>query len=159
MPWYDALPQREDSKHTVSCQRTCELLELFGEDLPRSKFLIRTARNSPAGIQMAQWERILRGETVNLDNFLSSVCHTTVDEERKARVGATTLSFSTYEPKRKVKSASDWGTAWRQASEAIAFAFPHQADELSQYAFHIQSEFDTKHPAAHQRIIMYDIAI
>jgi len=96
----------------VSCNRTCELLELYGEDLVRSKFLIRTARNSPEGIQASQWEQILRGESLNLDHILSSLVRTHIDEDRKACIGETHLSFSTSEAKRKVRNAADWATAW-----------------------------------------------
>ena len=159
MPWHGALAGRRAIDYSYSYARTCELLELYGEDLPRSKFLVRTARNAPEGVVASQWERILKGEALNLDNFLSSIIRTTIDEDRKARLGTAQLTFSTSEPRRKVRTYGDWISAWRRASRAIAFAFPHRADELEDYFIHIQTEFDSKQIGAHQRIILYDIAV
>jgi hypothetical protein len=143
----------------VSCTHTCELLELYGEDLPRTKFLICTALYSPKGIPASQWEWILWGETLNLDHFLSSIVHTQVDEDRKAHLGETHLTFSTSEAKRKVRNSAKWASAWRRASDTIVFTFPHQREELEQYQKHIQVEFDAQQPHAHQRVIAYDIAV
>jgi len=159
MPWHGWQNGRGVINQVVSCTRTCELLELYGEDITRSKFLIRTTRYSPEGIQASQWERILRGEALNLDNFLSSIVRTQIDEDRKARIGETHLTFSTSEAKRRVRNAADWATAWRRASEAVVFAFPHRREELDLYQRHIQVQFDAKQPHAHQRIISYDIAV
>ena len=159
MPWYGVRGSRTYINHAKSCTKTCELLELYGEDLPRSKFLIRTAPGAPEGIPTSQWERILRGEVLNLDHFLSSIVRTAVNEDRKARLGETQLTFATSEAKRKVRSSSDWAAAWQRASQAIVFAFPHRWDELEEYSTHIQAEFNAKHTVAHQRIILYDIAV
>ena len=159
MPWFGSTRGNGHTNHVLSCTRTCELLELYGEDLARSKFLIRTALYSPEGIPASQWERILRGETLNLDHFLSSIVRTQVDEDRKARLGETHLTFSTSEAKRKVRNSSDWASAWRRASEAVIFAFPHRREELDQYQKHIQVEFDARQSHAHQRVIAYDIAV
>jgi hypothetical protein len=159
MPWHGALAGRKTIDYAFSYSRTCELLELYGEDLPRSKFLVRTAQNAPEGVLSSQWERILKGEPLNLDNFLSSIIRTSIDEDRKARLGTTQLTFSTSEARRKVRTYGDWIAAWRRASRAIAFAFPHRADELEDYFLHIQTEFDSKQISAHKRIILYDIAV
>ena len=125
MPWFGSTRGNGLINRVVSCTHTCELLELYGEDLTRSKFLIRTALYSPKGIPASQWERILQGETLNLDHFLSSVVRTQVNEERKARLGETHLTFSTSEAKRKVRNSAEWASAWRRASDAVVFAFPH----------------------------------
>ena len=159
MPWHGIVQGRASIDRTYSCARTCELLELYGEDLPRCKFLVRTAPYAPEGIPQSQWERILRGESLNLDHFLSSIVRTTIDEERQARIGTTQLTFNTTEAKRKVKSSHDWAAAWRRASEAVSFAFPHRREELDLYHRHIQSEFDVKQPGSHHRIIAYDVAV
>ena len=112
MPWYGVRGTRALIDHTKSCSQTCDLLKLYGEDLPRSKFLIQTASGAPEGIQASQWEQILRGEPLNLDHFLSSIVCTAIDEDRKAHLGETQLTFSTSEAKRKVRTSSDWATAW-----------------------------------------------
>ncbi len=159
MPWFGSIRENGLINRVVSCKCTCELLELYGEDLAQTKFLICTALYSPEGILAFQWERILRGETLNLDHFLSSIVCTQVDEDRKAHLGETHLTFSTSEAKRKVRNSADWASAWRRASEAIVFAFPHRHKELEQYQKHIQVVFDAQQPHAHQRVIAYDIAV
>ena len=150
MPWYGSTRRSELIDRIASCTHTCGLLELYGEDIPRSKFLIRTTLYSPKSIQASQWERILRGESLNLNHFLSSIVRTQIDEDRKTRIGETHLTFTTSKAKRKVRNAADWASAWRQASEAIIFAFPHRREELEQYQRHIQVEFDARQPLAHQ---------
>ena len=102
MPWFGSTRGNRLTNHVASCTRTCELLKLYGEDLARTKFLIHTALYSPEGIPASQWEWILRGETLNLDHFLSSIVRTQVDEDREARLGETHLTFSMSEAKRKV---------------------------------------------------------
>ncbi len=159
MPWYGSTRRSGLIDRVASCTRPCELLELYGEDLPWSKFLIQTAHYSPEGIPASQWERILRGESLNLNHFLSSIVRTQIDEDRKARIEETSLTFNTSEAKRKIRSAADWATAWRQASEAVVFTFPHRREELEQYQTHVQVEFDARQSHMHQRVIAYDIAV
>ena len=93
MPWYGSTRQSALIDRVASCRCTCELLELYGEDLPRSKFLICMAPYSPESIQASQWEQILQGESLNLDHFLSSIVRTQIDEDRKARIGENTSYF------------------------------------------------------------------
>ena len=159
MPWYGSTRRSELIDQVASCTRTCELLELYGEDFPQSKFLIRTTFYSPESIQASQWEQILQGESLNLNHFLSSIVCTQIDEDRKAHIGVTHLTFNTSKAKRKVRNAADWASAWRRASEAVIFAFPHKREELEQYQRHIQVEFDARQSHVHQRIIVYDIAV
>lgn len=159
MPWFGQHTARKSIDLDFSYGRTCELLECYGEDLPRAKFLVRTAQNVPEGVISSQWERILKGEPLNLDHFLSAIVRTSIDEDRKARIGATQLSFSSNEPKRKIRTYGEWVSAWRRASRAISFAFPHRADELEDYFVHIQTLFDSRGATSHQRVILYDIAV
>ena len=93
---------------------------------------------------MSEWEHIFKGETVNLDWILSSLHCVTIDEERKARIGETEISFGSSETKRKVESSSEWSTAWRFASRAIAFVFEHRERELFEYRDYIERLFAAK---------------
>ena len=71
----------------------------------------------------------------------------------------THLTFVTNEAKRKVRNTADWASAWRRATEAVVFTFPHRRKELDQYQRHIQVEFDARQLHTHQRVIAYDIAV
>ena len=81
------------------------------------------------------------------------------DEERTGRLGDTEISFGVSEAKKRVSSASEWSTAWRRASKAISFAFPHRRDELLDHGEYIKSEFAAKHISSHHKLILYDIAL
>ena len=69
------------------------------------------------------------------------------------------ISFGIAEPKKKVSTASEWSSAWRRASKAIAFTFPHHREELLDYGDYIESEFAAKLTSSHHKLILYDIAL
>ena len=117
------------------------------------------SRNAPKGIPNSQWDRILRGEVLDLDHFLSSLHRTTVSEEGETRVGNAKISFGVADAKRRVTTAAEWSSTWQLASEAVAFAFPHCSQELINYGKFISGEFTGKLSSSHPRIILYDIAI
>ena len=87
---------------------------------------------------MSEWEHIFKGESVDLDRILSSLHCVTIDEERTTHIGETEISFGSSETKQKVESSSEWSTAWRSASRAIAFIFEHREQELFEYGDYIE---------------------
>ncbi|KIM36877.1 hypothetical protein M413DRAFT_77625 [Hebeloma cylindrosporum] len=95
------------------------------------------SKRSPPGVPTLQWEQILRGEVLDLDQFFTGVV----------------------EAKRRVSTASDWSSAWHLASRAVEFAFPNCARELADYGRYIESKFSAKLPSAHSRVILFDISI
>ena len=157
-PWFES---DEHSLHSLSASsiQTCKRLATYNQDIPSCKFQVRIAAKAPRGIPVAQWERIFRGETLDLNHFLSSLHHTTVDEAGETRIGNAKISFGITEAKRKVSTASDWASAWRLATKAVAFAFPHRSEELSAYGDFIDGEFQAKQLYSHSRVIMFDIAV
>ena len=50
---------------------------------------------------MSEWEHIFKGETVDLDQILSSLHCITIDPERKACIGDTEISIGSTETKRR----------------------------------------------------------
>ncbi|KAF9528413.1 hypothetical protein CPB83DRAFT_766947 [Crepidotus variabilis] len=159
MPWFESTFEGGTNDARRSCIQTCELLDKFNEDTKRCSFLARTSGKNPTGVPSTEWDKILRGEPLNLDHFLSSIHRVTVDEGRSTNVGDARITFGASEPKRKVSSASDWSTAWRAASRAIAKAFPHRVEELTRYGQHVESYFDAKQVTAHKHVLLYDIAV
>ena len=132
MPWYTdpGLPSTSCYSNP-SCEETCRLLRAYNLDISRAKFFIKIAPNSPAGIPSSQWERILKGESVDLNHVFASLHHVVPDEERTGRLGETEITFGVAEAKKRVSTAAEWSTAWKRASKAIGFAFPHRREELS----------------------------
>jgi hypothetical protein len=158
MGWYNPNEPSSFSENDSS-RKTCKRLQTYNEDISGAKFLVKLNRNAPAGIPSSQWERVLRGETLDLDHFLSSLHRTSVTEEGETRIGNAKISIGVSDAKRRVSTASEWSSAWHLASRAVAFAFPHRAEELRDYGDIIEGEFASKITSSHPRIILFDIAI
>ena len=82
-----------------------------------------------------------------------------LDEERKGRMGGTEVVFAVAESKRQVKTGTEWSSAYRWMSKAVAFLFPHRREELFEYAEHIEGLFSAKHTNAHSKVILYDQSV
>ena len=156
MPWYNPSPS---SSRRGSCIATCKTLLRFSEDLSGVKALLRVANNLPEGIPSSQWDRIIRGESVDLHQILSSMHFIQFDEERKGRVGGAEVVFAIAESKRQVKTGGEWSAAFRRLAKAVVFLFPHRKEELSEYAEHIEGLFAAKHVNAHSKVILYDQSV
>jgi hypothetical protein len=156
MPWYSVT---SSTSRRGSCIETCRILLQFSEDLSGVKSLLRVANDRPEGIPSSQWDRILRGESVDLNQILSSMHFVQLDEERKGRVGKAEIVFAVAESKRQVKTGGEWSSAYRRMSKAVTFLFPHRREELSDYADHIEGLFSAKHTNAHTKVILYDQSV
>ena len=156
MPWYS---NAATSTRRSSCIETCRTLLRFSEDLAGVKSLLRVANNLPEGIPSSQWDRLLRGESVDLNQILSSMHFIHLDEERKGRVGTTEVVFAVAESKRQVRTGAEWSSAFRRMSKAVTFLFPHRREELLEYADHIEGLFSAKHAGAHSKVILYDQSV
>jgi len=75
-----------------SCTETIQLLKLYDNDIKGCKFNV--ASDTPENIPGSQWERIFKGEPVDLDQILSSLHCITLDEQRKTRLGGATGSIT-----------------------------------------------------------------
>ncbi|KAF8870543.1 hypothetical protein CPB84DRAFT_1754433 [Gymnopilus junonius] len=120
------------------CIESMGLLELFNRDLSGAEFYVKTSASAPQGFPSSQWKRILKGEPVDLDHVLSALHCTTFDEERGGRIGDTAISLGTAAPAKRVKTASEWSTAWRHAARATSFMFKHRKQELDDYGEYIE---------------------
>jgi hypothetical protein len=156
MPWYRPATQ---SVRRDSCSRTCRTLQRFSDDLSGVKALLRVAFNLPEGIPTSQWDRILRGESVDLNQILSSMHYVQLDEERKGRVGDAEVVFAPAESKRHVRTGAEWSAAFRRLSKGVTFLFPHREDELREYAEYVEGLFAAKQTRAHAKVILYDQSI
>ena len=69
------------------------------------------------------------------------------------------ISFGVAEPRKRISTAAEWSAAWRRASKAIGFAFPHRHEELFEYGDYIESEFTAKVSSSHHKLLLYDVAL
>lgn len=155
MPWHRQRGEH-DTLRNPSCAKTAAIIRKLHSDLRSAKLYIRLTPEAPRGIPMSEWEHIFKGEPVNLDRILSSLHCVSIDSERKACIGETEISFSGVETKRKVETSSEWSTAWRSASQAIAFVFRHREQELFEYGDYIERLFAAKRPGSHGQVILFD---
>ena len=158
MPW-NAHSELDVPRNNPASAKTVELLRTYNRDIKQCKFFVSISSGAPNNIPTAQWERIFKGEPIDLDQILSALYRITINEDQKARVGEADISLGPVEASRKVSSSTDWSAAWRRAARAIAFAFPHRVKELEDYAEYIENEFAAKNHSSHHRIILYDVAI
>ena len=159
MPWYTETGELSSSYSNPSCEETCRLLRAYNRDISKAKFFVKIAPKSPTGIPSSQWERILKGEAVDLNQIFASLHHVVPDEERTGRLGDTEISFGVAEPRKRISTAAEWSAAWRRASKAIGFAFPHRREELLEYGDYIESEFAAKVSSSHHKLLLYDVAL
>ena len=156
MPWFNS---SLNSDRRISCVETCRTLLKFSEDLSGVKSLLRVANGLPEGIPSTQWDQILRGESVDLNQILSTMHFVHLDEERKGHMGTAEVVFTMAEPKRQIKTGAEWSSVFRRMSKAIIFLFPHWREELYEYAEHIEGLFTAKHTNAHSKVILYDQSV
>ena len=111
MPWYIPDHSIPSVSTCPSFQETCRLLRSYNKDISRAKFLVKIAPNCPTGIPSSQWERIFKGDAIDLNGIFASLHHIVPDEERTGRLGETKISFGISEPKKKVCTAAEWSSA------------------------------------------------
>ena len=100
MPWFSSSDTANSSVSNPSCGETRRLLRAYNKDISKAKFFIKISPRSPPGIPSSQWERILRGESVDLNQIFSSLHHVIPDEERTGRLGDAEISFGISEAKK-----------------------------------------------------------
>jgi hypothetical protein len=158
MPWFVPGESSYPSQ-SVSSKETCKSLRVFNRDISGCKFWIKLARGAPSGIPAPQWERIFKGEPIELNHFLSSLHRTSISEEGETRIGNAKISVGVADAKRHIGTAAEWSAAWHLATRAIGFVFPHRAEELRAYGDYIEGEFAAKISSSHSKIILFDIAV
>ncbi|KAF9530546.1 hypothetical protein CPB83DRAFT_788099, partial [Crepidotus variabilis] len=134
----------------------------FSVDIKRSKEFLTSSPEVAVELNSfpsSQWERILRGQAVDLDQILSGLHGVQLAQVGKARIRNSQVDLSTPEPRRTVQTSTDWSVAFRKAADATSFIFEHRTVKLLLYAQYIESLFAAKIPASHGRVILYDKAV
>ena len=157
MPWHAIRPS--NLRRDPRCQETYLLLCKFNEDPKRVRYFLETHPDSPDGFPGSQWECIIKGRACDLNIVLASIYNTSIDQERKASIGDQEISIAVTQPKRAIRTSSEWSDAWSLVARALRFAFPNRNDELLAYEDHIKSQFRSKKVHAHHKVILYDAAV
>ncbi|KAF6741526.1 hypothetical protein DFP72DRAFT_943180 [Ephemerocybe angulata] len=149
----EMMNQSANSSHRI-CPGTIENRKRTYDDLAAqnhrnsSNCMPKTSRKSSAGSPPRRRRR------------LESPSHNQATARKNiGNLGGGKIELGMAEQTRKVSTHGDWTIAWGKASQAIAFAFEHRRQELADYAEFMQGEFGARHPAFHDRVIGFDIAI
>ena len=158
MPWFQQETTARLSANP-SCIATRDALNQFAKDYGSVKQWVINSQSAPRGFPSSEWEHIIKGKFIDLDVVLSSLHHVSPVKESIGRLGSTEILLGHTEPVKRVQTSSEWTSAWDTTVEAYLFVFPHRETELRQYGSYIKREFSSKLVTAHQKVILYDIAV
>jgi hypothetical protein len=101
------------------------IIEYACQDIDTAKRWIRTSGKAPVGFPESEWGNLLRGKTVNLHKMLSEMHIVRPCEENVGHMGNLEFKVPNDEVAKRVKTASDWQSAWTATVKATIFVFPH----------------------------------
>ena len=159
LSWCDAESEARERELGDNQRNTRAILDTLAKDYVYAEKQIRTSAAAPRGFPLGEWKHIIRGEPVNLDAVYSSIHHLAPVKENVGRIGRHEISLGTTDPVRKVQTMGNWIVAWRAASKATAFVFPHRRHELEEWGEHIEDTFTARVTGSHSRVIAYDRAV
>ncbi|KLO04393.1 hypothetical protein SCHPADRAFT_947726 [Schizopora paradoxa] len=108
-----------------------------------------------------QWKNLLLGDAVDLDKVLSAINSRSIDNKFKQSIGDKMVIEFVGETKatKKVKTHTDWISAFSKTKSAILFLFGHRREELDKYSDYIKNMFRSISPKSHRAVIHADQAI
>jgi hypothetical protein len=146
MPDPDSLPWANQVINTAqydpSLIKTSEILTRIGSNYKGHLKALRTGLGRPP-FPKSQWEKILQGEAVDIDVVFSHINTDIVEHRHAERWGTAKIEFDSAPtaPSKRVRTASDWASAWYAITRATQFVFEHRGEELTRYGTYIQSLF------------------
>ncbi|KAH9858115.1 hypothetical protein C2E23DRAFT_718871 [Lenzites betulinus] len=138
--------------------RTLELIRIYGEDLAQAKRHINSSASAPE-FPESEWTNVLTGRAIDLDHVFAGRYTPGSEEKVSERIGGLELSYRAPVPAKKITSFGEWVFAWKRASVAVTFAFPHRREELDAYGEYIIGLFGALAPPVHSRILDFDRAV
>ncbi|GBE89941.1 hypothetical protein SCP_1702670 [Sparassis crispa] len=140
-------------------QLTLKLKENYTRDLAVSKQRILCHPDCP-NVPEAIWNDVLSSRYVDLDKIFTAFYTVDGDHKQTLKLGdLKVISGGSSRPGKHVARHSDWTNAWVRYQEAIFFAFPHQANELRDYAAHINESFIALPESQASKVLNYDRAV
>ncbi|KAI0819140.1 hypothetical protein BC628DRAFT_1342399 [Trametes gibbosa] len=137
--------------------RTIELIRVYGEDLTQARRHINSAASAPE-FPESEWINVLTGRAVDLDHVFAGRYTPGTEEKLSEQIGELEVTYRAPVPSKKVVCFGDWVYAWKRASLATTFAFPHRREELDAYGEFIIGLFGALAPAVHSRVLDFNRA-
>ncbi|KAI0820345.1 hypothetical protein BC628DRAFT_1467740 [Trametes gibbosa] len=138
--------------------RTLELIRLYGEDLTQAKRDISASPSAPE-FPESEWTNVLTGRAVDLDHVFAGHYTPGAEDKTTERIGELEFTYRTPVSAKRVSCFGDWVFAWKRASVATTFAFPHRREELDAYGEQITGLFGALAPSVHSRVLDFDRAV
>ncbi|KIO03785.1 hypothetical protein M404DRAFT_39730, partial [Pisolithus tinctorius Marx 270] len=138
---------------------TFEQIELYSKDPKQVVEHILSTPGCPP-FPPSQWTNLVQWKYVDLAKVLESA-HSTELNPKQSHVidDKVELSFRVSKPAGAIRSAADHNTAFTMFIKALAFVFPQQWEEYSEYHLNIGRLFHSIEPIFHSRVIDYDRAV
>lgn len=136
-----------------------ELLRLFSLNPSLVVADIRNSATAPSGFPSSEWNNIIRGNAVNLDNVRSYMHLVNPPKESVGRLGDREITFGEAKPTKCVEGPADWHSTWISTTRAYVFVFRHRQAELEAYGEHILQLFHSKVSTSYPKVLMYDRAV
>ncbi|KAI6154930.1 hypothetical protein BKA82DRAFT_132166, partial [Pisolithus tinctorius] len=138
---------------------TFEQIELYSKDPRQVVEHILSMPGCPL-FPPSQWTNLIQWKHTDLVKVLESVHSMELDPKQLHVIDdKVELSFRVTKPAGTIKSATDHNTAFTMFVKALAFVFPQQWEEYSEYQSHIGCLFHSIEPVFHSRVIDYDCAV
>ncbi|KAL1749928.1 hypothetical protein FB107DRAFT_224717, partial [Schizophyllum commune] len=154
-PWSER-QRRNPQPIRESVRKTLDILENISREFGVAK---ATLFNDPLcpSFPDSEWENILSGRAVNLDNVLTFEYSLSMESKTFGKVGDFEVAFasgsSIASPAKVVKSHGEHLIAWQRTIEAYESVFEHRHDELRNYTRHLVQLFRSFPDSLHSRVI------
>lgn len=158
-PWYESSRRFAEESLSESVRHTRRIVEVTRSDVSSAIHSVRRSPDAPPNFPISEWSNILHGRSVDLNNVFSNLHLLQPVRESTGSVGGVSVHVTQVEKNKTIRTANDWGSAWRKTSQATAVVFPHRRGELDRYGEYIDSLFTSTTIATHPRIILYDEAV
>ncbi|KAL1671005.1 hypothetical protein EV122DRAFT_171389, partial [Schizophyllum commune] len=161
LPWSER-QRRNPQPIRESVRKTLDILENISREFRVAKASLFNDPLRPP-FPDSEWENILSGRAVNLDNVLTFEYSLSMESKTVEKVGDFEVAFasgsSNASPAKVVKSHGEHLIAWQRTIEAYEFVFEHRHDELRDYTRHLVQLFKSFPDSLHSRVINYDKAV
>ncbi|KZS92194.1 hypothetical protein SISNIDRAFT_401448, partial [Sistotremastrum niveocremeum HHB9708] len=138
-------------------RKTLERHTIWGKDPKTHLLSILKAALRPS-FPYSEWDNIIRGKPINLDNVLSNLNAIVPDNRQTERIGTVEIRLNTFVTSKKVISHGDWVSAWSATERAYRFTMPWRRDELERYAQYIGRMFTAIPVSGHGCVIKFEQA-
>ena len=154
-------PPRVDDTKVRASNLACTnaLLLNWSQDPKEAQRQLMYHEDSPE-FHESGWTEIVAGKCINLDTIHSIIASAKAVEKHTETIGDIEIRYGTSDVgAKRITTEAAWTTAWRRASRALVFAFPHRQAELNAYSEYISDKFGQMREGSHHRVVRFDKAV